>query len=102
MSELTFKIAGVKFHEYKKVIDKISENDILKLEPEPTNPYDPNAVKILYQNTMLGYVPKKFSSEVSASIEAFGPDKVKCILTKFEKGAKTYEMFEVTIKEEEE
>lgn len=98
---MNFKIAGVKFHQYKDVLDDITEGDNLMLAPEPTNKFDPNAVAIYFDNgskqAMIGYVPKKLSSEVSAMIEV-GKD-IECVLTKFNKTATPWEIFDVEIRE---
>lgn len=93
-----FFIAGVKFHELKSVINDLSEGDNLVLIPEPDNKFDPNAIKIEfdYHQTMLGYVPKKFSSEVSAMIEV--GKELECILVTLNKSAKPWEQAEVEIR----
>ena len=66
---MKFFIAGLKYHDFDKVSSKISEGDTLRLIPEPDNLYDPNAVRIETKDaTMLGYVPRKFSSWISASL----------------------------------
>lgn len=103
-NSMQFTIAGVKFHEYKQCLNDITEGDTLKLVPEPANKFDPNAVAIYFDNgakqSMLGYVPKRFSSEVSAMIEV--GQNLECILTKFNRTATPWDMFSVTIKEIEE
>lgn len=96
-----FFIAGVRFHEFHLVIDDISENDKLILIPEPDNKFDPNAVRIEYNDgdrpsVMLGYIPKKFSSEVCAMIEV--GDTIKCVLTELNKDAKPWEQCKVEIR----
>lgn len=35
-----------------------------KLVPEPENPYDPNAIKVLVGDTMIGYIPKGKTEKV--------------------------------------
>ena len=60
-----------------------------------TNRFDPNAVKILRGDDFLGYVPKKFSSEVSALLSIGAP--VVCTVDEVNPAAKTYEMFKVTV-----
>ena len=94
-------IAGVKFHQYKDILSDISQGDGLKLVPEPLNKFDPNAVQIHFDNgkksAFLGFVPKKFSSEVSGWLE-IGME-LECILTEYNKAAQPWEMFEVEIKE---
>jgi hypothetical protein len=100
-----FFIAGVQFRP-KREIDAAAKEmqvgDRLMLTPEPTNKFDPNAVKIERMNdgeidvaTFLGYVPKKFSSEVSAMLGIGAP--VICTVDEVNPFAKTYEMIMVTV-----
>lgn len=67
-----FYVAGVKFHQLKECIDDIKVGDFLNLVLEPTNKYDPNAVRIEYctieKSFMLGYVPAKISASVTADM----------------------------------
>jgi hypothetical protein len=74
-SKWEFYIAGVKHHQLHTVIDEIEEGDILQLEPEPTNKYDKHAVKVLFEEVMLGYVPGKISQAVSTVLKTEG---IKC------------------------
>ena len=91
----TFFIAGVQHHELHEIIEDLAENDLLELVCEPDNKFDPNAVRIELDDTMLGYVPKKFSAEVSAALEV-GHD-LECRITKLNPSAKPWEQCEVTI-----
>ena len=96
-----FYVAGVKFHELHTVINDISEGETLLIDPEPTNKYDPNAIRLIYDNfskrAMIGYVPKRFSSEVSALIEL--EHNLQCVVSKLTPGAKPWEQIEVEIRE---
>lgn len=106
----TFYIAGVQFRpqtEIKAAAKEMKVGGLLKLYPEPSNKFDPNAVKIYSipdppsdEAYFLGYVPKKFSSEVSALLSIGAP--VECVIDEVNPEAKTYEMFKVTIKEVDE
>ena len=59
---LEFDIAGITHGE--NVDDHLGES-VTILEPEPTNEYDPNAIKILAPNgDRIGYVPKDIIDEV--------------------------------------
>lgn len=51
----TFRLANV-----EKVANQIDSNKnvLVTLEEEPTNPYDPNAIKVLMNGEFVGYVPK--------------------------------------------
>ena len=100
----TFYVAGVQFRPKGDITlasNILKEGDKLFLLPEPTNKFDPNAVRIIFDNGgvqfMLGFVPKKFSASVSAVIEV--GVKLDCILTTFNPSAKPWEMLEVEIVE---
>jgi hypothetical protein len=102
-----FFIAGVQFrprHEIDAAAKELKPGDTLELTHELTNKFDPNAVKISQLITdnegtidfvFLGYVPKKFSSEVSAMLGIGAP--VVCTVDEVNPSAKTYEMFKVTV-----
>jgi hypothetical protein len=46
---------------------------------------------------MVGFVPKKFSSEVAAALEV--GKELECVLVKLNKNAKPWEMAKVEIRE---
>jgi hypothetical protein len=96
-----FFIAGVQFHELKTIIDKLEVGNYLQLTPEPTNKFDPNAIRIecftADGDIMCGYVPKKFSSEIAALI-SIGTN-LECEITELNKNAKPWEQCKVVIKE---
>lgn len=111
----SFFIAGVQFRpraEINTAVEEMKVGDKLTLCPEPTNKFDPNAVQILtniegdqedHAGIFLGYVPKKFSSEVSGMLGIGAP--VICTVDEVNPAAKTYEMIKVTVQipvEEEE
>jgi hypothetical protein len=102
----SFFIAGVQFRplEAKEAIKTLKPSTNLMLMPEPTNKFDPNAVQIICnekeegdKDIFLGYVPKKFSAEISAALEV-GID-LECIVESINPSAKPWEMCRVTIKE---
>ena len=119
----SFKVAGISFHE-KEIIDELaSENDDydmtkkeivdaymtdetiykytfsiddVQLEPEPDNPHDPNAIKVIVDDVFIGHVPAKSTKRVkqilSKSPEIMcevygGPSKIV-----FDEGDGTYTM----------
>lgn len=106
METRRFFIAGVQHHNLKDCINCLETGDYLVLTPEPTNKYDPNAVRIEYltdgaeELVMLGYVPRKFSSEIAGLLEVETP--LSCVIVTLNKSAKPWEMCEVVIEEVEE
>ena len=62
---LEFTIAGMS---YRDNIDEYLGEHVGTLEAEPTNEYDPNAIKILAEDGHhVGYVPKDMTSEIRNS-----------------------------------
>ena len=94
-----FFIAGVQFRtpKDKEALLVVKEGDMLRLDPEPTNPYDPNAVKIVDQGNSFhfGYVPKKYSSEVAAALEV--GTELECKIVTHNPKGKPWEVCEVEI-----
>lgn len=98
-----FFIAGVQFRPKNEIASAVKEmkvGDMLTLSPESTNKFDPNAVKIEFiletgGEVFLGYVPKKYSSEVSAMLGLEAP--IVCTVDEVNPAGKTYEMIKVTI-----
>lgn len=89
-----FYVAGVQHHDLNDVIDDLEEGDDLDLVPEPDNKYDSNAVKIMFDGVMLGYVPQKFSAEVSAALQI---GDVACTILTLDKNEKPWKMLEVAV-----
>lgn len=81
--EISFFIAGWRHYNGELVLTKLYEGTTLKLALEPTNEYDPFAIKILGPgDVMLGYVPVYYSryldeavknNTYQAHIERLGP-----------------------------
>jgi len=92
-----FPIAGVQHHRIKDVLSKLEEGQWLTLRTEPTNKFDPNAIRIEFKDTMLGYVPKMRSAEISAKLSV--GKIVGCKLVYLNKLAKPWDMTMVEIME---
>lgn len=87
----SFKVAGISFHEKEIINELASENDDyymtkkeivdaymtdetiykytfsiddVQLEPDPDNPHDPNAIKIIVDGVFVGYVPGRSTKRV--------------------------------------
>lgn len=62
MLRFIFKVAGTTFRQeaVEKIANELSRGTqpYVKLEKEPTNPYDPKAIKVIAGDEFIGYVPK--------------------------------------------
>ena len=75
--DLVFFIAGVGHYNLHKVIKEISFGDELDIEQEPTNLFDPNAIKVHFFSPIrgeyvhIGYVPAKLCEQVNSLLLSF-------------------------------
>ena len=67
---LDHAIAGVQHHVTSDFLRALHEGDVLALVREPSNAYDPNAVRIDRDGTKLGYVPATYSALVAGLLDS--------------------------------
>ena len=83
--EYTFDVVGESFQrdhlvallKKNKVIDVGQFQTQAMLELEPTNDFDPNAVKVMVDGLQVGYVPKTFSGDVTKMLKDKGVTEFK-------------------------
>tara|TARA_R110000868_G_scaffold175238_1_gene412188 strand:+ start:635 stop:970 length:336 start_codon:yes stop_codon:yes gene_type:complete len=96
---ITFRIAGVQ-HRPQDVIHKAIREGLdvgvgLTLVGEPSNSFDRYAVKVLYKDNFIGYVPKPVNGQIwQVRNSGFKPTSTLII---YNPDAPTYEMFEVKV-----
>lgn len=57
--------AGLAHHEAKQVWDNLAVGDDLVLRREPDNAHDVNAVRVLWRDRTLGYLPRQDNADVA-------------------------------------
>jgi HIRAN domain len=62
-------LAGSQFHALPDVVGQIRVGDLLTLQREPTNPHDANAIRVLWQGHMLGYVPRRENKAIARAMD---------------------------------
>lgn len=57
-----------------EIVKKLPEGTILPLVREPSNQYDPNAIKVLHANLHIGYIPTREAEKWAPILDrgAFG------------------------------
>ena len=79
MKQLLFEsmIAGLQFHQHKQYDPPAVIGETIILVPEPSNAYDPNAIRVELRRPsaqyMLGYIPRTLTEKVFPLLT----DKVK-------------------------
>ena len=94
----TFYIAGFTYWDGLEVFDELKIGSKLKLEAEPSNGHDPDAVKILYGETMLGYVPRGENEEISRFLQLGYNDLFLVRINRINNEAHTEKQICVTVK----
>jgi hypothetical protein len=61
----TSPIAGFQFYDGDLLWNSLRPNDPLQLVPEPENPHDDQAVKVMWNDNQLGYVPRRDNTAIS-------------------------------------
>lgn len=74
---LVFDLTGVHISKWF-IMNFCKEGDVVTLEFEPDNKYDPNAIKVLHGTSEIGYVP------------SFETDEVKEFMSKYDYYALIY------------
>ena len=69
MAEFYMKVAGVTFNGRQEIIKKLKIGDKLRFLPEPTNPHDYHAVKVITEDgECIGYVPRERNERIFQNI----------------------------------
>lgn len=63
--EFYMKVAGVTFEGRQRVVASLKPNQELQFVPEPSNPYDNHAVKVMtLSGVQVGYVAREHNSGI--------------------------------------
>jgi hypothetical protein len=65
-------LAGFQHHDAALVFSAIKPGDVLALVREPGNPHDVNAVRVEWQGTKLGYLPRRENRAVAMEMDKGG------------------------------
>ncbi|WP_085537721.1 HIRAN domain-containing protein [Massilibacteroides vaginae] len=94
----TFHIAGFTYWDGLDVFDELKIGTKLTLEAEPTNGHDPNAVKILFEETLLGYIPRGENEKISKFLQLGYTDLFSAIINRVDPETHPEKQISVTIK----
>ncbi|MBO4740633.1 MAG: HIRAN domain-containing protein [Bacteroidales bacterium] len=95
-------LAGRKYHDADLVWEQLHIGTQLRMERETTNPYDPNAIQIIFNNDgedfLLGYIPRTDNQQLAALLDA-GWDKIfDCRISKLNPETNPEQQVQLTIR----
>jgi len=62
------KVAGVTFEGRQTIIARIESGDDILLIPDPDNLYDSNAVKVVWREKCVGFIPRELNGEIAVKM----------------------------------
>jgi len=63
------KVTGVTFENRQDIIKDIKKDDDLQFEREPSNPFDANAVKVMWKDKCIGYISRDFAKDITLRLK---------------------------------
>ena len=62
-------LAGFKYYEGKELWEQLRVGDALRLVREAANPHDANAIRVEWNERMLGYVPRRENAHLARQMD---------------------------------
>jgi hypothetical protein len=56
----------------QQIVSALSEGDLLTLDREPENPYDANAIRVLYAEEHIGYIARESAVWIAPELDEGG------------------------------
>ena len=91
-------LAGSQFHALADVVSQIRVGDALILKRDPTNPHDSNAIQVLWQDHMLGFVPRRENKAVARAMDRGDPLVARVVALRPEESPWRRLRFEISVR----
>jgi hypothetical protein len=88
-------LAGFRYYQGAELWERMRVGDALELVREPANPHDSNAVRVLWQGQMLGYLPRRENRAVARHIDAGG--RVEARIVKLQEHRNPWQRIELEV-----
>ena len=80
-------LAGRQYYDVDEVWGELNPGMLLRLEREPDNRFDKNAVQVVYERNegdcfLLGYIPRDENKEIAALLDMGWDEVFECRLSK--------------------
>jgi hypothetical protein len=62
-------VAGFRYHQAPALFEQLRPGDALTLKREQDNPYDRQAIQVLWQGQLLGYVPRSNNQALAWALD---------------------------------
>lgn len=90
-------LAGSQFHALPEVVSQIQVGDTLTLKRAPTNPHDSNAIEVLWQGQLLGFVPRRENKAIARAMDRGEPLVARVVALRPEESPWRRLRFEISV-----
>ena len=94
-------LAGRAFHDADLVWNDLKMGQTLRLEREPQNPYDANAIQVIFnkdgEDYLLGYIPRSENSKLVAFLDAGWAKLFTCRISRLSPDSHPEEQVHLTV-----
>lgn len=95
-------LAGRTYHDADLVWNDLKIGQTLRLEREPQNPYDGNAIQVIFnkeeEDYLLGYIPRSENSKLVAFLDAGWDDLFTCHISQLNAETHPEQQVQLTIR----
>ena len=98
LQALESPIRGIPYENRAIIASQVSLGDSLNLELELDNPYDPNAVRVLFRNEQIGYVQRDKAKIVSRELQLDKGYEAVASQVRFPDSSNPYPWIEINIR----
>ena len=64
------RVVGVTYEGRQQLLEHVEAGMILSLKREPENMYDHNAIRVVHENSTLGYIPKELARYYAPTMDS--------------------------------
>ena len=94
-------LAGRTYYDADLVWNDLKIGQTLRLEREPQNPYDGNAIQVIFnkeeEDYLLGYIPRSENSKLVAFLDAGWNDLFTCRISQLKADTHPEEQVQLTV-----
>lgn len=94
-------LAGRTYHDADLVWDDLKIGQKLRLEREPQNPYDANAIQVIFnkegEDYLIGYIPRSENSKLVAFLDAGWDDLFTCRISQLKADTHPEQQVQLTV-----
>lgn len=91
------RVVGMQYARSLPLVKRLEVGTSLQLQAEPSNPADPNAVRVYFGTTPIGYIERAEAKAVCDVLSSLGNGAVKAVVSRIDTRSDLYNMLWVVL-----